>query len=76
MMLRRWWTAALALCLSSEISTVEAFQLVNGQMVTDGFSIINSPQPNTFDVRISQVYGELDFVISGLFMIILSYQWM
>ncbi|KAG9222943.1 hypothetical protein CCMSSC00406_0000368 [Pleurotus cornucopiae] len=26
---------------------VEAFQLVNGQMVTDGFSIINSPQPNT-----------------------------
>lgn len=44
---RRWWTAALVLCLGSEMRAVEAFQLVNGQMVTDGFSIINSPQPNT-----------------------------
>ncbi len=76
MMLRRWWTAALALCLGTEIRTVEALQLVNGQMVTDGFSIINSPQPNTLDIRISQAYRELDFVISDPFMIILSYRWM
>lgn len=73
---RRWWTAALVLCLGSEMRAVEAFQLVNGQMVTDGFSIINSPQPNTLDIRISQVCRKLDFTISDPFMIILSYQWM